>query len=97
MNTNAENPAIATPLVSFPKRSLKAPPTTAKGQEANTPAKNRHSIKVWKSFAVAAANMKHVHIKQAPVIGTFTHTTHSMAQKIMVPLQIHRYTMSTQE
>jgi hypothetical protein len=47
MNTNAENPAIAIPLVSFPKRSLKAPPTTAKGQEANTPAKNRHSIKVW--------------------------------------------------
>jgi len=71
INTNAENPAIAIPLVSFPNKSENAPPTTASGQLANTPAKNRVSISVWKSFAVAAANIKHVNTKHAPVIGIF--------------------------
>ena len=70
-NTKAEKKAIAIPLVSFPNMSEYAPPTTASGQDANTPAKNRVSISVWKSFAVAAANMKHVNTKQAPVSGSF--------------------------
>lgn len=70
-NTNAEKPAIATPLVSLPNISLNAPPTTANGHEAKTPAKNRDNISVWKSLAVAAANMKQVKIKQATVIGIF--------------------------
>lgn len=40
-------------------------------QEAKTPAKNRHSMSVWKSFAVVAANMKQVKIKHAPISGSF--------------------------
>jgi hypothetical protein len=58
--TSEEKHAIAIPRVSLPNMSEKAPPTTANGQDANTPAKNRQSISVWKSFAVAQANMKHV-------------------------------------
>lgn len=57
MKTRAENAAMAIPLVSFPNMSLNAPPTTANGQLAKTPAKKRASINVWKSFAVAAANL----------------------------------------
>jgi hypothetical protein len=67
--TRAENAAMAIPLVSLPNISLNPPPTTANGQLANTPEKNLASINVWKSLAVAAANMKQVKIKQAPVIG----------------------------
>lgn len=62
IKTRAEKAAIAIPLVSFPNMSAKAPPTTARGQEAKTPAKKRHSMRVWKSFAVAQANMKQVYI-----------------------------------
>lgn len=60
MNTIAEKHAMAIPRVSLPNRSEKAPPTTASGQDANTPAKKRHNMRVWKSFAVAQANMKQV-------------------------------------
>ncbi|KAF4618974.1 hypothetical protein G7Y89_g14874 [Cudoniella acicularis] len=45
MNTS-EKKAIAISRVSLSKRSENAPPTTASGQEANTPAKYRVSIKV---------------------------------------------------
>ena len=71
IKTRAENPAIAMPRVSFPNKSENAPPTTARGQDAKTPAKKRHSMRVCKSFAVAAANMKQVKTKQAPVKGNF--------------------------
>ena len=65
MKMRAEKKAIVILLVSFPNKSEKAPPTTANGHDTKTPAKNRESNSICKSFAVVAANMKHVNTKYA--------------------------------
>lgn len=55
-------PTIAIPLEAGEKRSPSTPPVFVTGAEAKKAPKNRVSITVWKSFAVAVPKLKHMAI-----------------------------------
>ena len=54
VNTVMEKTVIARPRVRALNMSEKTAATTASGQEAKTPPKNRHMRTVWRSFPTAA-------------------------------------------
>jgi len=58
MNVAAAKTHTAIPLSTGPKKSARVPPTIARGAEAKTPPKNRHSMIVYRFCATATGIWK---------------------------------------